>query len=738
MKFSILVPASLAAMAVTAAPAAARTIPGHQLIADMEVYLKYNAALKTPPQFTYLPDGRQYAMLSDDGRSVETYDIRTGEKTGVLLDLGNTRETTLSQMDGFIISPDASKVMVYRDVSPIYRRSYTAQYYVYDSHSRLLRPLSTRFDRQQIPVFSPDSRMVAFVAENNIYIKKIDFNTEVAVTTDGEYGKIINGATDWVYEEEFSTTSTLAWAPDNTMLCYLRFDESQVPVYTLPLYEGTCPALGEYALYPGQLSYKYPVAGEKNSTVTLHGYDVDNRKTKDISLPDKTVEYIPRIDFGPSASQLMVSTLNRDQNKYEIFSVNPASAVCKSVYSEKSQAWIPVEAYENITYGRDGFVVLSNRSGRLHAYKYSYAGQLVRTLTSGDFDVTAYYGSDAAGNHYLQTASPTPLDRTIQRLDAKEGLLSPVSETSGTSRATFSPDCQYAVVSYQSATQPASYSLRTAAGKELRMLADNRAYGQELNSRMPQKEFIKVPSDGYELDAWIMRPRNFDPSRKYPLIMTQYSGPGSQTVLNSWEMGWMQFFADNGFIVACVDGRGTANRGAAFMYSVYKDLGHFETIDQINAAKYLSALPGVDSSRIGMFGWSYGGYETLMCVTRADNPFAAAVAVAPVTDWRYYDTVYAERYMLTPQQNDNGYKVSAPLGAAAAMSADLLIMYGTLDDNVHPVNSLQMASAMQTSGVLFDMMSFTNKNHSINGCNARAVVYANMYRFFSRSFGLER
>ena len=715
---------------VAAAAVQAREIPGASLVREMETYLSYKKQIKTPPHFTYLPDNTQYAMLSADGKVVETYDIASGKRTGELVDLSNTRETTLSSMEGFIISPDASKVIVYRNSKPIYRRSFSAEYYVYDLHSRLLRPLSTQFKTQQIPVFSPDSRMVAFVAEGNIYIKKIDFNSEVAVTTDGAAGKIINGATDWVYEEEFSITSTLSWSPDNTMLCYLRFDESKVPVYTLPIYEGACQSRREYALYPGELSYKYPVAGETNSTVTLHSYDVDNRKIKDITLPDKTIEYIPRISFGPTASQLMVSTLNRDQNKFEIFSVNPASGICKSVYSEKSNAWVIPEAYENLTYGQNGFTVLSNRSGHTHAYLYSYTGSLMRTLTSGDFDVTAYYGQDALGNHYVQTATPTPLDRTVQKVDAKKGILAPVSPVGGTTNATYSPDCRYAVMATSSTETPASYTLCTAAGKSLRVLADNKALGESLSAKLPRKEFIKVPSDGRELNGWIMRPRNFDPSRKYPVVMYQYSGPGSQTVLNTWETGWMQYFADHGFIVACVDGRGTGARGSEFMYSVYKNLGYCETIDQINACRYIATLPGVDGSRIGIHGWSYGGYEALMCVTNSENPFAAAVAVAPVTDWRYYDTVYAERYMLTPQQNEHGYNVSAPLTNAGMMSSDLLLMYGTLDDNVHPVNTLQMASAMQTSGVLFDMMSFPNMNHSIYGCNSRAVIYANMFRFF--------
>lgn len=738
MKHNILALTFITAMTSLSALAAPTDNPGRSVVNGMNKYLELNSAIKTPPHLTYMPDGKQYALLSDDGRMVETYDIKTGDKTGVLIDLGHVRETQVSEMEGFIISPDASKVIIYRNRKAIYRRSFTAEYYVYDVRSRILTPLSKEFARTSIPKFSPDSRMIAFVAENNIYIKKIDYNTEVQVTTDGAPGKVINGGTDWVYEEEFYTTSTLSWAPDNTVLCYVRFDESKVPLYSLPLYEGTCGRKKEYALYPGELSYKYPVAGEVNSVVTLHSYDVDNRKIKDIALPDKSIEYIPRIDFGDTADRLLVSTLNRDQNHFEIYSVNPQTTIAKSVYTEKSNAWILPETYEKLAIEKDGFVVMSNRSGYTHLYKYSYAGQLVRTLTSGDFEVTEYYGTDALGNVYCQTATPTPLDRTVQRIDARKKVMVPVSAESGTSSATFSPNFDYAVMRYSDVTTPPSYTLCTATGKSVRVLAECKAYGEEMKSSMPRMEFIKVPSDGYELNGWIMRPRDFDPSRKYPVVMTQYSGPGSQQVLNSWQMGWFQYFADNGFIVACVDGRGTGCRGNEFMYCVYKNLGYYETIDQINAARYIAGLPGVDGTRMGMFGWSYGGYETLMCVTNPDNPFAAAVSVAPVTDWRYYDTIYAERYMLTPNQNEQGYKASAPLNAASRLSADLLLMYGTADDNVHPVNTLQMASELQNSCLLFDMMSFTNKNHSINGCKARAVVYGNMFRFFRDKLGTVR
>lgn len=728
MKISLLAILSIAAV-FTVTDAAAASLPGARTTKEIAPYVFPQNSAKRPSSLTYMPDGTQYAMLSDDGKAIKTYDIRSGNETGVLVDLTRTRDITIPSADGFIVSPNAAKVIIYRNPEYIYRRSFTAEYYVYDIKSRKLDNLSPEFPRVRSVMMSPDSRMIAFVANNDIYLKKLDYNNQVRVTTDGAAGKIINGATDWTYEEEFSTTSLMAWAPDNLTLCFVKFNETDVPLYSLPLYEGTCMPMKEYARYPGSLSYKYPVAGVGNSKVTLHSYDVETRKTKDIPLPDANIEYIPRIDYGAQPSQLMVSTLNRDQNRYELYSVNPASTVAKSVLVEKSNAWIDPLTYEGMTFQQDGFVVMSQRSGFMHLYKYSYAGALTRTITSGDFDVTAYYGSDAAGRHYYQAASPSPLQRTVYRVDAK-GVRSAVSDTKGTASATFSPNLEYAVINYSTPTTPPVYTLCNNQGKSLRVLEDNAALKQRFDGIMQAKEFIKIPSDGLELNAFVIRPSGFDPSRKYPVIMTQYSGPGSQSVLDRWELDWMYYFANNGFMIVCVDGRGTGGRGTQFMHAVYKGLGHYETIDQINAAKHIATLPGVDASRIGICGWSYGGYETLMCATANGCPFAAAVAIAPVTDWRYYDTVYSERYMLTPQQNEAGYNASAPLSRAAKLACPTLIMYGTADDNVHPANSLQFVSALQTAGGYCDMFVFPNMNHSIYGCNARAVVYGKMFDFF--------
>ncbi|MDE6131004.1 MAG: prolyl oligopeptidase family serine peptidase, partial [Muribaculaceae bacterium] len=421
-------------------------------------------------------------------------------------------------------------------------------------------------------------------------------------------------------------------------------------------------------------------------------------------------------------------TLNRDQNRMEIYSVSPASKVAKSVLVDESKAWITPDTYENLTVCSDGFIVNSSRSGFASLYKYSFSGALLKTVCEEQADVTTCYGQDAAGNIYYQIASPTPLDRTVRRMDAK-GKTTTISENDGWNIAQFSSDMSYVVINHSTATSVPVYTLKNSSGNKIRVLEDNAAYASRV-ADLPVREFFTVQSDGNTLNGYIIKPRGFSESGKYPVIMDQYSGPGSQSVCNRWQLDWQQYFAMQGFVVVCVDGRGTGGRGSAFREAVYRRLGYYETIDQVNAARYVAALPGIDSKRIGICGWSYGGYEALMCATVKGSPYAAACAIAPVTDWRYYDTVYAERYMLTPQQNFEGYEESAPLNRASALACPLMLMYGTSDDNVHPANALQFASALQSAGLLFDMMVFPNMNHSINFCNARAVVYANMLRFF--------
>ncbi|MCC8113220.1 MAG: alpha/beta fold hydrolase [Bacteroidales bacterium] len=698
-----------------------------QSVKDIAPYVYPQNKPAAPPSFAYAPDGQGYLLLSADARTIDRYDIATGKKIETVFDATHTRESTIDAIEGFEMSQNGRYLLVYTNSEPIYRYSFTAEYYVYEVRTRLLKPLSTTYPRQRAPLMSSDGRMVAFVAayDNNIYIRKNDYGSEVQVTTDGAENEIINGVPDWVYEEEFSTQRSMVWAPDNLMLCYLKYNETAVPLYSLPIYQGTCDPKDQYALYPGNYEYKYPVAGEPNSIVTLHSYDVETRKIKDITLPDNKIEYIPRIAYGPDPECLLVSTLNRDQNHFEIYSVNPKSTVSKSVYMEESKAWIAPETYENLQCLDDGFVVQSSRTGYSHLYKYSYAGALKNTYTSGDFDVTDFYGVDAKGNCFYQAAYPSPLDRTVNKIDTK-GKTSIISKGSGTTSASFSPDMAYAMLRYSDASTPPIYTINSADGKQLRVLEDNASYAQRM-AAMPKKEFFTMTSDGNILNGYIIRS---NASGAAPVVMYQYSGPGSQSVLNNWTMDWDNYFATQGITVVCVDGRGTGGRGRAFMDVVYKRLGYYETIDQVNAARWVAQQSWADPKKIGIFGWSYGGYETLMAASADGAPYAAALAVAPVTSWRFYDSIYTERYMLTPQQNEANYRTSSPINRTASLCCPLLIMYGTADDNVHPQNSLQYVSMLQSQGGFCDMLVFPNMNHSIYGCNSRSVVYGRMFDYF--------
>ena len=686
---------------------------------------------KSVAAWQYTPDGASYMTVSPDGKRIVKHEIASGKELETLFDITHTRETTITDFQGYTLSPDGTKILVWRNKKMIYRRSFDAEYFVYEIRSRLLKPLSTEHSRQQSPIFSPDGRMVAFVADNNIYIKKLDYGSEVAVTKDGEKNKIINGVPDWTYEEEFTTSCAMTWAPDNMTLCYLKSNESEVPTFTFPLYEGTCEPMPEYALYPGQFTYKYPVAGEKNSVVSLHSYDVETRKVKDITFSDTSIEYIPRIAYGPTADKLMVATLNRDQTRMELYCVNPKSTIAKSILVEKWNAWLDPMTYEDLLFLDNFFVVYSCRSGYQHLYAYNYNGVLQRQLTSGNYDVTAYYGYNAASDcHFYGSTSTGAINRVVSKVDAK-GRVTNLTPENGYAVATaWSPKKDYCIINYSNATTAPKYTLcATTKGKTARTLEDNAKYQQRWESAPKAEFFTMTTDDGLSLNGYIIKPTGFDAQKRYPVIMSQYSGPGSQEVLNRWKIGAENYFARAGYVVVCVDGRGTGGRGRAFSDVVYKRLGYYESMDQIAAANYAASLPYVDANRIAIYGWSYGGYEAIMAASQPNAPYAAAVAVAPVTDWRYYDTVYAERYMLTPQQNAEGYKLSSTLPIIRNRKCPLLIMHGTADDNVHIFNAVQYAGAAQEVGCWADFFMFPNKNHSIYGCNARSVVYARMLNY---------
>lgn len=697
-------------------------------VSDISPYVFPNNKAAAPASMAFMPDGETYLQANATNTQIISYDTRTGNQVGVVFDVASARESKIASFTDFSISDKGNYLLIYTDKEMIYRRSFKAAYYTYEIQHKILRPLSDKFAKQQSPIFSPDGRTVAFVAENNIYMRKLDYNSEVQVTNDGAMNQVINGVPDWTYEEEFATTCSMAFTADSEMFCYLKYNESQVPVYSFPLYEGACNPDKQYALYPGSFDYKYPVAGERNSKVTLHAYSVANRDTKEITFEDSRIEYIPRIIATSDRSALLAVTLNRDQNCMDIYRVNPKSTVTKSLLQEKHTAWISPDAYEQLTVTPASFIVMSTRSGYAHLYEYNFEGAPLRQITSGDYDATACYGIDKAGAVYFQTTKSGPLSRVISKIDAK-GKTVDLTPADKFSSATFSPLCNYYVENVNDYNTPPVYTLKSADGKTSRCLEDNAKFKASLPP-MPSKEFFTINSDGNELNAYMIKPSGFDSSKKYPVIMWQYSGPGSQEVNHSWKLDWDYYAASQGFVVVCVDGRGTGFRGRKFMDVVYRDLGHYETIDQINAAAEISKLPFVDADRIGIAGWSYGGYEALMCATDPHSSFAACVAVAPVTDWRYYDTVYAERYMLTPKQNEDGYKESAPLNRTASLKCPLLIIHGTADDNVHVSNTLEFASRLINQGKYCDMLMFPNMNHSIFGCGARAVVYGRMVDYF--------
>lgn len=723
---------------VNASAATASAPAGVIDVSSISEYVYPGNAPATPGAMQFMPDGATFLRLDDGGKKIVKYDIATGKAVETVLDVTHTRESSISGIDAFTISPDGSKLLVRTNTTPVYRRSVKGAYYVFEIKRNILRPLSKTLPLQQAPLFSPDGRMVAFVADNNIFIKKTDYDTEVQVTEDGEKNRIINGIPDWTYEEEFSTDCSMTWAPDNTSLCYLRYDESRVPTFTFSEYSGWCHPREEFTLYPGVFSYKYPVAGEPNSSVTVHSYDVDTRKTKEVKLPDANIEYIPRLEFGgASADRLMIVTLDRAQSRMEVYMANPKSTVVKSLLVEQAKAWLNPLAYEAIAFENDGFVVMSERTGWNNLYRYSYAGQELRAITSGNAEVTAYYGTDALGNSYYQTVPAggdvsAALNRTVCRVDKLSKKIENLTPAEGWGSAIFNPAMSYYVVNHSTAATPPVHTLYSTKGKKVRVLEDNASYAARYTSA-PRKEFFTMQSEGNTLNGYMIKPANFDSSRRYPVIMWQYSGPGSQEVVNRWRMDWDVYAATQGFLVVCVDGRGTGARGTAFRDVVYKRLGYYETIDQIAAARYVASLPFADGDRIGLSGWSYGGYETLMGVTSTDSPWKAAVAIAPVTSWRYYDTVYSERFMLTPQENGSGYDEGAPVNRAARLGCRLLIMHGTADDNVHLSNTMEFVSALQAADRYCDMFLFPAMNHSINGCDARSLVYGRMIDYFRQN-----
>lgn len=680
-------------------------------------------------EITPMPGGENYASLSDDGKSIELFSFKTGKKVGTLFSTAGVKgDVKIADVDGFEVSADGRRVLLWNEKEKLYRNSFYAEYYVYDVGRETMKRVSEQ-GAQRAATLSHDGRMVAYVRDNNIFISNLDYGTDKAITSDGAKNSIINGAPDWGYEEEFGVLNTIRWSGDDNVLAYMRFDESAVPTYRFDAYRSYCMTdpLGDP--YPAQYDYKYSLAGYPVASVSVHAFDLNTRATKKMDLPIESADYLPSIEFDGKGENLMIVALNHNQNHLRLFKVNPGSTVAHLMLEEKSEGWISPTAFGLNRYYKDFFVYGSEKSGYCHLYKYNYEGVMQGAITKGDFNVTAYYGFDAKkGAHYVQTTSLGAVNRNVGKADAG-GSVSLLTGKAGWESAVWSADFQYWLREWSDAVTPQTYSLMTADGKGEVQVVDNSAYKAKY-AAAPRKELLKVKNAaGEEMDAYMIKPSDFDAGRKYPVLMYQYNGPDSQEVTNKWKIDGLNYIASQGYIVCCVDGRGTGFRTRQWAYSVYKDLGRLETEDQIAAANYLKTLPYADAQRIGCFGWSYGGYMTLMELQKEGNPFKCGVSMAPVTDWRFYDSIYTERFMLTPQQNERGYNASSALENTARMNVPLLIMSGTSDDNVHIYNTLKYTSKLTSEGKLFDMMAYTGFDHSLRMCNARVQLYRKIVQF---------
>lgn len=687
-------------------------------------------------------DGQYYTQISPDRKRIVKYSFKTGKQVEAIFDVEKARDCTLKYFDDYIMSPDEKLILIQTKTRSIYRRSFTAEYYIYNVKNNTIEPLSKN-GPQQVPLFSPDGFQVAFVRNNNIFLVKLLFgNSESQITKDGEYNKVLNGIPDWVYEEEFGFNRAFDFSADSKMIAYIRFDESQVPMYKFPLYKGMNPEYTEFATYPGEYTYKYPKSGEVNSTVSVHTYDIKSHVTRKMDLPLDKDGYIPRIKFTSDPEKLAIMTLNRHQNRFDLYMANPKSALCKVAIRDESEQYIKEDEYSNIKFYPENIVLMSERDGYNHLYLYTIGGNLVKQITKGKFEVKSFLGWDKQSNVFYYTSNEgSPLRTAVYKIDGK-GKKTKLSTRTGTNDAIFSSNYSYYINTFSNISTPTLITINDNKGKELATMLDNKKLKEKIATlTLPQKEFFTFrTAEGVELNGWMMKPANFDATKKYPVIMHQYSGPGSQQVLDRWGIGsfsdagmFEAYMADRGYISVCVDGRGTGGRGAEFEKCTYLFLGVKESHDQVEAAKYLGTLPYVDGSRIGIWGWSFGGYNTLMSMSEGSNVFKAGVAIAAPTDWRYYDSVYTERFMRTPKENGDGYDAGSAIKRAPKMHGSLLLIHGTADDNVHLQNMAEYSEALVQAGVQFDEHIYINRNHGISGGNTRNHLMNRVANFFLRN-----
>jgi len=667
-----------------------------------------------------LADGVSYAQLSDDRRRIVSHSFRDGSETGVLVDLSAVQGDSIDAIDGYLLSPDGQQMLIQTQTRRIYRHSHTATYYIYNVSTRQARRLSAE-GREQTPLFSPDGRQVAFVRDNNIFL--VRDGRELQVTADGRKNEIINGIPDWVNEEEFGHDRAMVFTADGRHLVWVRFDETAVREYALPDYR-----------------YKYPFPGDENSTVSVWSYDIRSGQTRQLALPLQQDDYVPRLQSVSQAGQVAVFTMNRHQDRLSVWFADAATSECRLIVEEKANKYVPESVLDGIRIGRKYILMPSDRSGFMHLYLYSLDGKLLRQIEDGDYDVSTVYGIDeASGDVYYASHEygATEQQLWVARKNGKRECLTP---RKGWNTAIFSHNLRYFIGTWSDLNTPTQWTLHAAGGKTLATLVDNQALRNRLSAypACERELFTFTTSEGVSLNGWMVRPADFDPAKRYPVVMYQYGGPGNQQVRNAWNIGMSgqgavleQYLCQQGFICVCVDNRGTGGRGAAFEKCTYLQLGRLEARDQVETALWLGRQAYVDRQRIAIWGWSYGGFNTLMSMSEGRGVFCRGIAIAPPTSWRFYDSVYTERYMRTPQENAAGYDDN-PISRASQLHGELLLVHGSGDDNVHFRNTTEYTDALIKADKDYHQLVYPGRNHSIYGGNTRNHLFRQCIRFFQQ------
>lgn len=691
-----------------------------------DIWIKYAFYPKSSQGFNVMNDGIHYADVANETGSLIQFDLLSGSKTKELVKgsdlLFNGKPLDINT---YQFSPNEDKIMFYEGMEAIYRRSSKADYFIYDVASKKTVELSAN-GKQMFPQFSPDGKKVAFVRDNNLFIKTLESGIEVQITQDGEKNKIKNGWADWVYEEEFSKADYFDWSSNSQYLAYVKFDESLVKEYTMDIYKSE--------LYPEKYTFKYPKAGEDNSIVSVHVYDEVNKKTVTADIGDNKDIYIPRIQFTNNPLVLSIQRLNRLQNKLELLFSDVVSGKSMVTFTDESETYVDIT--DDLKFvGTKGFIISSEKDNYNHLYYYDLGGKLINQITTGKWDVMEFKGFDEKTNtlYYVSTENGA-INRDVFSINLNGKNKKRLSLKEGSTDFDFANGFKYYVSNYSNANTPNVYELRSIDGKVIKTLEDNSALNSKLKKyNLSTRNFFKFKtSEGIELNGWMMKPHNFDSTKKYPVYMYAYGGPGSNECNNSWdpmEYLWHNYLNQEGYMVVCVDGRGTMGRGREFKHSTYLQLGKLETMDQIETAKYLGSLPYVDKARIGFQGWSFGGYMAGLMITKGADVIKAAISVAPVTNWKYYDNIYTERFMRKPQDNKNGYEDNSPVNFTKKIKGKYLLIHGAADDNVHLQNSMEMADALVKNNISFDFMIYPNKNHSIAGGYTRFHIYNKIFKF---------